>query len=198
MKLSHPACILASLLVTAAATGVSCSFPKIEFFGPTSGTGGGGGAISSATGGATESSTASTGGEGNSGASSSSDSSSSGGANCMTDEDQDEAISSQCQQGTDCADQDDKAHPEPPPVTAQSAPIQGATAPNTLPYDFNCDGQETGETLVLNCQLFCNSSEIGYQSAVKCGDAALVGHCEAVSCKWTAESPPQNRVQKCK
>jgi hypothetical protein len=213
MKLSPPAWSLVALLVTATAIGASCSFPKIEFFAPTSDTmigSGGGSAIASSaasTGGsATESSAASTGGGGNGGdggasssSTSSSTSSSSGGTNCMTDDDQDGAISMQCQGGADCADKDFKAHPEPPLVSFQSAPIQGPTDPNRLPYDFNCDGQETGETPVLNCQALCLSGTIGYKSEVKCGEAALVGRCEgALPCVWKAESPSQNRVQRCK
>jgi hypothetical protein len=197
MKLPHPAWVLALLLVAAAAMGVSCSFPEIEFYGSTSGTGSGGAASSASAsggGGATESSTASKGSGGNGSGSSSSSS----GTDCMTDADQDGALSTQCQGGTDCADDDPRAHPEPPTVIVQGAPIQGATAPNTLPYDFNCDEQETGETPVLGCTGLCNPNEIGYQSAVKCGTAAPLGHCEAITCAWKFENPPQNRLQKCK
>jgi hypothetical protein len=168
--------------------------------------GGGAGAAGDATANSASSS-GSAGGEMSGGATSSSSSSggatssssSSGGTNCPTDEDQDGAISSQCLGGTDCADQDLKAHPELPTVSFQSAPIQGTTAPNTQPYDFNCDGQETTETPVLDCQLKCLvGGGSGYLSTVKCGESAALGHCEIVTCAWKPDSPPQNRVQRCK
>ena len=195
MKTSYLAGIGGALLVAAAIGGGACTYNTTYIIGPDGGMSSSE-SSASGTGGMMASSSSSMGGAG--GAASSNASSSSG--PCTTDADGDGAVSWQCPGGTDCADQDFNAHPEPPMVSFGKAPIQGPKAPGTKDYDFNCNGNEEGETLVLKCGMVgCNpQNQIGVQFAVACGGTALLGHCAAITCAWTPENPPKSVVQKCK
>jgi hypothetical protein len=175
------------------------------------GAGGGGGASSSVGGGGSAviavASAASSGGTGgasnassNVAASSSANASSSsaGGSDgtstssggCNTDEDGDGAISWQCPGGTDCADQDARAHPGAAFFTGPS--IMGARSPGTLSYDFDCDQKETMEWP----KLVCNGASCatppqtqGFNSAeVACGNSGMLGHCAGLPCSWVSDS----------
>jgi len=104
-------------------------------------------------------------------------------------------VSWDCPGGTDCADGDYNTNPgiDMPSAIA----IQGPTAPNTNLYDKNCDGTVQEETPVLNCGLGCNSNILGFQSHVDCGVTGTLGHCAAITCQWTPESPGKSKQQKC-
>jgi hypothetical protein len=191
----------------------SCSFPTYNI--TVTGSGGASATASGAVGGggATATSSASIGGAGGASASSASSGSVGGGAStststasatsstssgpCSTDEDQDGAISWQCAGGTDCADQDPRAHPNAN-FTAGAA-IMGLRSPVTLPYDFNCDKKETKQTVKLNCPAICflPGMQQGFPVDVDCDSPGMLGHCAGgLACKWTSNSA--NMVQICK
>ena len=191
----------------------SCSFPTYNII-VTGGAGGGATTTSAsatastgAVGGGEATSSGSAGGSGGASASTSS----AGGASststatgtttstssgpCSTDEDGDGAISWQCG-GTDCADQDSRAHPGADFTIG--AAIQGLRLPGTLPYDFNCDQAETKKIPTLACTGSCliPSGMTGYKDDVLCGASGIVGHCEGTICGWVSDST--NKTEICK
>lgn len=188
----------ARLLGLAAFAGaLSCTFPDITLAPEDAGSAGGsGGSTSTISGGSAGSTTSSQSTTSQSTSSSTtSSSSSSTTATCPLDSDNDGAVSWQCQGGTDCADDDFNTNPSIDTPSAMA--IQGPTAPNTDPYDKNCDGTVQEETPVLNCGIGCDSSILGFQSHVDCGVTGTLGHCKAITCQWTPESPGMSKQQKC-
>jgi hypothetical protein len=212
MKPSYSAWILASLLATAAASGVSCSFPKIEFFelpaDTTTGSGGGGatgtsaasgGGGSSATG-STASTTASSGGGGNGGASSSS-SGGGGSPTCGSDPcdcDGDGEKSTDCG-GLDCADYDKRANSQAG-FLLDSMPIIGPRKSGTPDFDFNCNGQQQKQFGVVACKsvvvLGCTGD--GFTSDTACGQEGTLVHCGPVDLNLCTQLPnPPTQFQGC-
>jgi hypothetical protein len=115
---------------------------------------------------------------------------------CPLDKDGDLAISWTCSGGTDCADDDVNTHPGI--MDYSSTPIQNEAAPNTNPYDKNCDGVVEKETKALGCQpLYCPGGN-GFNNDVACGASAPLGHCGGFPCGFQAENPAQSKVQKCR
>lgn len=115
---------------------------------------------------------------------------------CPVDKDGDLAISWMCAGGTDCADDDVNAHPGI--ADYSSTPIQNQAAPNTDPYDKNCDGVVEKETKVLGCKLFYCPGGKGFKGDVACGASAPLGHCGGIPCAFQAENPAQSKVQRCR
>ena len=142
---------------------------------PTGGAGDGGGGSSGSGGGATTSTTS---------------------EECPVDKDGDLAISWECAGGTDCADDDVNANPGI--VDYSASPIQNEAAPNTDPYDKNCDGIVEKETKVLGCALFQCPGGKGFKSDVPCGVSAPLGHCGGFFCSFQAENPAQSKTQRCR
>jgi hypothetical protein len=197
-------------VVCALVLSTSCTFPEVTFdataaggsgtTGTTTGTagnGGNGGSGAGEGGGGTSTST-SAGGSGGTTSTSSSTAASggSGGATCPEDGD-DDTFLSWCAGGPDCADEDPTANSE---AGFDSAPITGATKPNTNPYDRDCDGSVERETAAIMCKVgSCNAE--GYDQDVDCGQLGVLGHCVPVlgiGCKWEAYSPTIMKQQKCK
>ncbi len=100
--------------------------------------------------------------------------------------------------GLDCADSDSRAFPD---AGFQSTAIVGTTRPSLNRFDFNCDGNITQQTPVLNCALPCSDTTTeGYDSAVACGEMGPIGTCvdNVLACTWTAKNPQQLVTQACK
>jgi hypothetical protein len=197
--------------IGAAITAGSCTFPEIAVMGETSGSGasastGSPSAVSSTSGmgGHTASSgTIGTGGASSSATSSTtlsstttSSSSSSGAVKCPLDDDHDMVLSWKCDGGTDCADEDNLAHPN---AGFQSSMIKGELQHPALPFDFDCDGVEEQETKVLTCSgLVCtDTTTVGFGSVVPCGQMGQLGKCGgAAPCVFVAGT--SQGVQRCK
>jgi hypothetical protein len=136
-------------------------------------------------------------------AASSSGASSSGSvdAGCTIDDDGDGVLSWKCAPADptkDCADEDGRAFPDAGFEATQilGYGVDAGVKPGTLPFDFNCDGEETKETppCVL-LQGVCPSGP-SFQSDVACGTTDTLGTCNAVLCLWTAGT--SLKVQRCK
>jgi hypothetical protein len=191
--------LLAFLAVPVSVGAATCSFPEVTLSPGCSGGGtsttastGGNGGVGGTTGAAGEVGCAGAGGIGGTTTSTTSTP-----PNCPVDKDGDMAVSWQCGGGTDCADNDANTHPG---ITEYSAtPIQNEKAPNTDPYDKNCDGTVENETPVLGCAPgHCPAGIVGFKSNVSCGTSAPLGHCEGFVCGWKAENPAMTKTQKCR
>ena len=192
-----------ALLAFVAAT---CTFPEVTL---SSGGAGGAAATSTLPGGAggetlttTSSSSTTTSGSGGTTTTSDTTTSGSGGtttsATCPIDMDGDGAVSWKClANGGDCGDSDVNA--KPGIMEYSQIPIQNEIAPNTDPYDKNCDGDVETETSVLDCGLFCSGGNVqGYKAPVACGQSGALGHCGGIPCSWQAENPAKSKTQRCR
>lgn len=212
MRRALSRCPTLALLLLAAGTLATCTFPEVTL--DTNGSGGaaqttgtdetttlsagGAGGNGGATGGGGMG--GSEGGNGGMGGSGGSTSTSTSTDPCPVDMDGDMSVSWECGSGDDCADGDPNTHPGI--ADFSEAPIEGDKRPNTAEYDKNCDGTEERETPKLNCGfLNCDSSKKGFSSDVPCGMSASLGHCRSVffiGCEFAAENPAQVKVQKCR
>lgn len=208
-----PAALVVTSLLLSGAGVSTCSFPDVTLAGgePTAGaagsstsggTGGVGGTTVMAGAGGVGGTTAPTGGAG-AGDGSGGLSGSGGGTTtsttsdvCPLDKDGDLAISWECAGGTDCADDDVNANPGI--VDYSATPIQNEAAPNTDPYDKNCNDIVEKETKVLGCAFLHCPGGKGFKSDVPCGVSAPLGHCGGIPCAFQAENPAQSKTQRCR
>ena len=211
-----PTALLASFLLLSGAGVATCTFPEVtlgaggstggaagsQTTSTTGGSGGVGGATTTTGTGGVGGTTSATGGAGASGGTGGvggtggETTTSTMSGDCPVDNDGDQATSWKCAGGADCADDDVNANPG---ITEYSSiPIQNEAAPNTAPYDKNCDGTVEKETKALGCAFLHCPGGKGFQNDVACGASAPLGHCGGVPCGFQNENPSQSKIQRCR
>jgi hypothetical protein len=121
------------------------------------------------------------------------------GIRCSCDCDNDTFVSWRCG-GDDCADEDNRAHPD---AGFQAGPsIKGSVSAVTQPFDFDCDKLVTKSPEALDCALGkpdCTNGKKGFDAGVACGVVGDLGHCDSVVgvfCKFASDN--MTTIEQCK
>ncbi|XXY50825.1 hypothetical protein WME91_06735 [Sorangium sp. So ce269] len=183
----HRCLALVALPAATAALSAACSFPDVVFTDPSSAGGGGASATASSDaaggGGGTAASdgsggsggsgeaTSSSGSGGSGGATSGSGSGGGGGVNC--DADGDGYLSTECEGGTDCLDDNADVHPDQP-NTFHDKPIRPGGG-----FDYDCSGEEEPQIPAVRCEGSgpCRDASNVFLLDTACGESGPFGSC---------------------
>ncbi|WP_437302258.1 hypothetical protein [Sorangium sp. So ce388] len=180
----HRCLALVALPAATAALSAACSFPDVVFTDPPSAGGGGASATASsdaaggegtaaAGGGGSGGATSSSGSGGSGGATSSSASGTGGGGGVDCDVDGDGYLSAECEDGTDCNDDNADVHPDQP-NTFHDKPIRPGGG-----FDYDCSGEEEPQIPAVRCEAGgpCRDASNVYLLETACGEPGPVGSC---------------------